>query len=217
MKARTYLATGLVAAALVSCENPADKTTTATVSDAQSDKDAASGHDHDEDPLFMLAESSTVGFVGSKVTGSHEGGFKSIDGHLHISEEDEVTGGTIHMDMNSTWSDNDKLTEHLKAADFFDVANHPKSTFYLTRVKKESDGKYQVSGDLELRGVEKNITFPATATKEGDDLNVQAEFDINRKDWGIEYAGKKDDFIRDEVVLKLDLVITPDSDPEHDQ
>ena len=211
MKPHSYIASGLIAAALGSCENPADKTATATVTEAQADTNPAHSHGEEEDPLYSLTEASTVSFVGSKVTGSHEGGFKEIDGHLHISDSDEVTGGTIHIDMNSTWSDNDKLTEHLKAADFFDVANHPKATFYLTRVKKESDGKYQISGDLDLRGVEKNITFPATAAKDGEDIKVQAEFDINRKDWGIEYAGKKDDLIRDEVVLKLDLVITPHS------
>jgi len=215
MKPHVHLATGLVAAALVSCENPADKTTTATVAEAQSGQGSGDSQSSDEDPLFMLTEASTVGFIGSKVTGSHEGGFKTIDGHLHINEADEVTGGTVHIDMTSTWSDNEKLTGHLKAADFFDVENHPKSTFYLTRVKKESEGKYQISGDLDLRGVEKNITFPASASKEGEDIKVQAEFDINRKDWGIEYPGKKDDMIRDEVVLKLDLVITPHDDPHH--
>lgn len=215
MKQITHLVPSLIAAALVSCENPADKTTTATVTDAQGDSETQDAHGEDEDPLFMLTDASTVSFVGSKVTGSHEGGFKKIDGHMHINDQDEVTGGTIHIDMGSTWSDSEKLTEHLKAADFFDVENHPKATFYLTRVKKESEGKYTVSGDLDLRGVEKNVTFPATATKEGHDIKVQAEFDINRKDWGIEYAGKTDDLIRDEVVLKLDLVITPHGDHAH--
>jgi polyisoprenoid-binding protein YceI len=62
-----------------------------------------------------------------------------------------------------------------------------------------------------LRGVEKNITFPATATMDGDAIKVQAEFDIKRKDWGIVYAGKADDLIRNEVVIKFDLTATPEA------
>lgn len=209
MKQHTYIIPSLIAAAVVSCENPADRTTTASVSEAQGS--TSQSESENKDPVFKLNADSTVGFVGSKVTGSHEGGFRSVSGHLHISNDDEVSGGLITIDMNSTWSDNDKLTEHLKAPDFFDVGSHPESTFSLTKfrtVSKES-GSYEVSGDLKMRGVTKNVTFPATASKDGETIKVNAEFDINRKDWGIEYEGKKDDLIRDEVVLTLNLIIEP--------
>lgn len=216
MKATTCLVPTMIAAALVSCENPADKTTTATVGEAEGSTTETT--EEAEDPVYQLSPDSTVNFIGSKVTGSHEGGFKEVTGHLHISDEEEVTGGTIEIDMTSTWSDNDKLTEHLKAADFFDVENHPVTTFSLTRFNTVSkdEGKYEISGDLDMRGVTKNITFPATATKDGETIKVNAEFDINRKDWGIEYEGKKDDLIRDEVVLKLDLMITPHEGEDHE-
>ncbi|MGE9269444.1 MAG: YceI family protein, partial [Verrucomicrobiales bacterium] len=100
-------------------------------------------------------------------------------------------------------------TEHLKAADFFDVATYPQAVFSITDCKNLGDDNYEVSGDLEMRGVAKNITFPARATRSGEEIKVNAEFDINRKDWGIEYAGKKDDLIRNEVVLNLDLILEP--------
>ncbi|MEM1082982.1 MAG: YceI family protein [Verrucomicrobiota bacterium] len=212
MKHASFLVPALAAFALVACENPADSTTTATVSEAQGDSKESSTA---EDPAYAISHSSTVGFVGSKVTGSHEGGFKTVHGHLHISEEGDLTGGSIEIDMTSTWSDNDKLTEHLKNEDFFDVENHPTATFSLTSYADKGDGNYRISGDFMLRGVTKNISFPATAQKDGEDYKVQAEFDINRKDWGIEYAGKADDLIRDEVVIKLDLIISPDAHHSH--
>ncbi len=37
-------------------------------------------------------------------------------------------------------------------------------------------------------------------------MKAKAEFTINRKEWGIVYAGKPDDLIRDGVVLKIDLM-----------
>ena len=56
-----------------------------------------------------------------------------------------------------------------------------------------------------MRGVKKSVKFPATITITPADVAVKAEFAINRKDFGIVYAGKADDLIRDDVVIKLDL------------
>jgi hypothetical protein len=49
------------------------------------------------------------------------------------------------------------------------------------------------------------VTFPATIAVDDSSVSVKSEFSINRKDFGIVYAGKADDLIRDDVVIKLDL------------
>jgi len=53
--------------------------------------------------------------------------------------------------------------------------------------------------------VTKSISFPATIKVRGDTVDVDAEFAINRKDFGIVYPGMPDDLIRDDVLLKLQL------------
>ena len=53
---------------------------------------------------------------------------------------------------------------------------------------------------------DKSISFPATITVEEDRVVAQAEFSIKRFDFGIVYKGRADDLIRDDVVIKLDLV-----------
>lgn len=200
----TLIVPGAISAlALLSCENPADNTTDATVSDSVEVESGAEGG-----VRYVLTDDSEISFVGSKVTGSHDGGFKEFDGFFVVSG-DEVTGGEIVIDMESTWSDSDRLTGHLKNEDFFHVTEHPQAKFTVTGVEKSDDGAYSVSGNLMLRGVEKNISFPATASKDGDTISIDAEFDIKRKDWGIVYTGQADDLIRDEVVLKLDLTAEP--------
>lgn len=205
MKATTIIIPAVFAAALVSCENPADRTTDATTTDAVETNAAPA-----EGTTYVLADSSTISFVGSKVTGTHDGGFKEFTGTFTVDENGEVTGGGIVIDMDSTWSDADKLTEHLKSEDFFHISEHPESKFTITGVEKTDEG-HSISGNLMLRGVEKNITFPATASKDGEVVKVTAEFDIKRKDWGIVYAGKADDLIRDEVVIKFDLTAAPEA------
>jgi polyisoprenoid-binding protein YceI len=182
----------------VSCENPADKTTDATVGEVQEELEGSGNK-------FIFEDTSTIGFTGSKVTGSHDGGFKDFSGHFFLGEDGTPTAGEFTIQMDSLWSDSEKLTEHLKNEDFFEVATYPTSTFKLTKAVKTGEGAYEISGNLTLHGVEKNITFPVTASSEGDTASFKAEFDINRKDFGILYAGKTDDLIRDEVVIRLDF------------
>ena len=188
--------------ALSACSDPADKTADAKVSESAPVAAASGGK------AYAFSAASTLGFVGSKVTGSHEGGFKEFEGRF-ILEDGVPKAGGFTIQMDSTWSDADKLTEHLKAEDFFDVAYHPTATFEVTAFAKQSESAYELSGNLTLRGVTKNISFPTQVATEGDAFRVTAEFDINRQDFGIAYAGMKDDLIRDTVIIKFDLEAKP--------
>lgn len=203
MKTRSLLIVSASALLFASCENPADKTTSASVGDAvevpSSEKSAAGTE-------YIFTPTSEIHFVGSKVTGSHKGGFKSFSGSFRIADGALVgTGQKVVIDMNSLWSDDEKLTGHLKAEDFFNVAKFPESTFELTELKTISEGNYEVSGNLTMLGNTRNITFPASASVTNGVAKIQAKFDIKRKDFGVVYAGMADDLIRDEVVIELQL------------
>lgn len=203
---------GVSSLVFVSCENPADKTTSATTTD-KVEKSAPSGS-----PLgtkYVFTDASKINFVGSKVTGKHDGGFQKFTGYFRVADGKPV--GDDHMvviDMNSTWADDDKLTTHLKSSDFFDVDVYPESTFEVTKIEEQSESQYLVSGNFHLHGVEKNITFPATVAMNGEMIEIDAEFDINRQDFKIAFAGNADDLIRDEVVLRLDLEAVPEQAAE---
>lgn len=156
-------------------------------------------------PVYAFAEGTEVGFVGSKVTGSHDGGFKKVEGSVTVPGDDlQQAVVELTIDMTSIYSDDEKLTGHLKSEDFFAVDQFPQATFKSTSLKQEGDG-YTVTGDLTMHGVTKAVTFPAKIAIEGDAVRASAEFSINRKDFNIVYPGKPDDLIRDDVVIKFDV------------
>ncbi|HSP41331.1 MAG TPA: YceI family protein [Luteolibacter sp.] len=208
MKTKVILLAIPAAVLFASCENPADQTTSATVGDAV---EVAPGSTA-EGVKYTLAPSSEIRFVGSKVTGSHDGGFKSFTGSFTVADG-QLVGSENHVviDMASIWSDDDKLTGHLKTEDFFHVEKHPESKFQLTSLKETGEGAYEVSGNLTITGTTRNLTFPATASMDGEKAKVHAKFDINRKDFGIVYDGMADDLIRDEVVVELKLEAVPEA------
>ena len=158
----------------------------------------------------ITPDNATIGFVGSKVTGSHNGGFKLFKGTFEVVPTKlESSKITAEIDTNSIFTDTDRLTNHLKSPEFFDVAKFPTSTFVSTGIEagvkdpKAKDATHTVTGNLTLHGVTKSISFPAKIVVSGDKATLDSEFFINRKDFGIMYPGKANDLIRDEVVIKL--------------
>ena len=205
MKHYLALPASLAVLAFASCENPADKTEKAEVKQSVEKKtDSAGG------TKYVFTPESKIEFTGSKVTGKHEGGFKTFSGYFNVKDGKPVGNDhKVTIEMSSTFADAEKLTGHLKSPDFFDVEKYPQTTFDVTELKENSASSYTVSGNFKLHGVEKNISFPAEVTKNGDNVKIKSTFNINRKDFGIVYAGKADDLIRDEVVIRLDLEAKP--------
>jgi len=190
----------LCALLAVGCANPADDKPVAGVGEA-----APAAPQADGATVYTLNANSQLTWVGSKVTGSHDGGFDGVTGTVAVSDGDPLTAAIdITIDTTSITSDSDRLTEHLKSADFFEVETYPTAEFVSTAIEAADTG-YTVTGNLTLHGVTKGITFPAQIAVSGDALNATAEFVLKRTDWGINYKGKADDLIREEVVVAFDI------------
>ncbi len=191
----------VVIVALVGCAaDPAADKPDAEVAEAQPVTEPVAGG-----TTLVFSDDSTVTWVGSKVTGRHDGGFHVFEGEIYLVNDDPTASSvSVSIDTTSLWSDTDRLTGHLKSADFFDVETYPTATFTSTSIEAAESG-YTVTGNLNLHGVEKSISFPAEIEVAGGDVTVNASFAIKRFDFGIEYPGAKDDLIRDEIALTLAL------------
>ena len=156
--------------------------------------------------LTVDPAASTIGFVGAKLSDDHEGKFSEFSGEATV-DGDDVTALALTVKTPSIDVEPQKLEDHLRSADFFDVEKHPTATFQSTSITQKEDGEntHVIEGTLDLRGVSKTIAFPAKVAVESGRATGKAEFTINRKDFGIVYAGMPDDLIKDEVLLKIDL------------
>ncbi|MGV8879254.1 MAG: YceI family protein [Sphingobacteriaceae bacterium] len=65
----------------------------------------------------------------------------------------------LTVDVASINTEVEKRDNHLKSADFFEVATYPTMTYKSTSIKKVSTNKYQLTGNLTLRGVTKLVTM----------------------------------------------------------
>lgn len=157
----------------------------------------------------VIAEKSTIGFTGAKVTGHHDGVFQKFNGQITYSG---ATPTAINFDIDpaSAKTDQTKLDGHLKTPDFFDVAKFPKATFTSTSITPgTTPNDYTVSGTLDMHGVKKEVTFPVKVETTLAGVHGTAAFSINRQDWGIAYKGAADNLVKDDVAIKLDLWFPP--------
>ena len=206
MRSHLSLTILMISATLTySCADPAANKQKATVANAQQESNSPKAG---TETLVISPENSKVDFVAAKITRSHNGSFKQFAGHVDLPANSLPDSRvTIDIETASVETDEPQLTGHLKTADFFDIAKFPKATFVSTRIEPATAGgdAYTVTGNFDLHGVKKSISFPATIKLSPDSVSVAAEFAINRRDFGIVYAGKADDLIRDGVVIKLNL------------
>src|SRR5687768_5616898 len=146
----------------------------------------------------LTGENTKITFVGTKPGGKHEGGFKTLTGSATVSG-DTLTRIEVEIDMDSIYSDDAKLTAHLKSPDFFSVKTNPKAKFVSTKVEKTDSGT-TITGDLTLNGKTKSISFPATTSNTGGTLKIDSSFTIDKRDFGMTYGGGK---IDDQVAIKV--------------
>ncbi len=166
--------------------------------------------------------SSSIDWVGSKPLGKHNGALKLASGTFE-TKEGMITSGSFIIDMTSInvtdleGDDKASLEGHLKGEGegkedhFFNVAKFPKAVFDVTGVT-EKEGKTFIDGNLTIKGIKKNISFPATTSVEGDTITLNTEvFTINRTEWGVNYGSKSvfenlgDKFINDDIEIKISL------------
>ena len=190
------------------CADPAANKPKATIANAAPENNSTAPAASEK--LAITPENSKVEFVAAKVTRSHNGSFKQFSGAIDLVPN-SLPGSRVTIDIqtDSVVTDEDGLTKHLKTPDFFDIAKYPKATFVSTKIEPSNAGgaTHNVTGNFELHGVRKSIAFPANIQVAPDSVAVNAEFSINRKDFGVVFQNKTDDLIRDGVVIKLSLKV----------
>lgn len=171
--------------------------------DAKAEADAV-----DAVTLKIDKSGSNIRALGAKITATHPIDFKTFDGEIKVKDE-ALQSVNFTVDMASLESDHPKLTAHLKDKDFFFIEQYPKAMFKSTEIKagstEEGDWTHTVTGDFTIRGKTKRVSFPAKVMVEGGKVKANAEFVIDRKDFGVVYPGKPDDLVQDNVRMTINI------------
>lgn len=152
-------------------------------------------------PTFALAttwtidpDHSNIGFkVRHLMVSNVKGSFEKHTGTVEINDKDITKSKVeVSIDTSSINTNVQKRDEHLRSADFFDVAKYPAMTFVSKKVVKNGKDKLKVTGDLTLHGVTKAVVLDVEGlSQESKDpwgnirKGATASTKINRKDFGL--------------------------------
>jgi polyisoprenoid-binding protein YceI len=184
------------------------------------------------DPLsgsgeYMVdTEASEVHWTGSKtlIANYEDTGVLGFESGAVRVENGQVVSGTFTFDMTSIVAETtsntqlgvETLTEHLKSDDFFGVEQYPTATFELASVAEaEQANEYTVNGTLTIKGISNPVTFPAFVYMDGENVHVDADFELDRTLWDVRFGSGKffedlgDNVIDDNFRVEAHIVATP--------
>ncbi len=155
---------------------------------------------------------STIEWVGKKVTGQHNGTVNFKDGAIVLKGK-KIVGGIFTVDMTSLTATDlsgeyqGKLNGHLKADDFFGTDKFPTAKLVFKKIGTKSPNVYTVTADLTIKGITKPVVFDLTVNGN----TATTAFNVDRTKYDIKYNSKSffesigDKAIYDEFELKVAL------------
>ena len=135
---------------------------------------------------------TTVGFQVRHIYTNVSGKFTDFTGTIQVDRA-KPESSTVDFTIQATSIDTSETRrdQHLRSADFFDVANNPTITFKSTSIKANGTDSWLVTGDFTMHGVTKSVVLPVTLLGEGKDpfgnekMGLETGLTINRKDYGL--------------------------------
>ena len=136
-------------------------------------------------------------------------GFAKFGGEAKFAEDGKTLKSVvIEMQVDSLYTFNGNLTQHLKSADFFDAREYPTAKFESSKIEIGADGKGTLTGKLSLMKGTEEVTIPVTYTNGTSGFTLTGEVKIDRTKFGMDKMTEK---ISKEVTVSF--VIGEKTDP----
>lgn len=125
-----------------------------------------------------------------------------------------ASGITVTADVASVNTGNSGRDDHLRSADFFDAEQFPAMTFTSTGVEVVADDEIEVTGDLTIKDLTRQITIPLEYTGTVIDPfgNTRSGFEgslpVKRSDFGLTWNAAIEAggvLVSDKVTLEFDV------------
>ena len=161
----------------------------------------------------LMPVGNTISFTSKQMGVNVEGSFKKFDAQLAFDPQKPEAGKVgFTIDLTSVdIGDAGTMTE-LKKPGWFDSARVPTATFASTGIKATGPGKFEIAGNLTVKGIAKPVTVPVTLTQAGlpaGQTRADGSFVIKRLEYKIGDGDWNDvSLVANDVNVKLRLVFT---------
>ena len=158
----------------------------------------------------LVPTQSEITFITKQMGVPVDGKFTKFDAQVAFDPKTpEAAKLAFTIDTASATLGIPETDAELGKPDWFDSKKHPKATFTSTAVKPLGNGRFEVTGDLEIKAQRHAVTVPVTVTQADGSTAAAGSFAIKRLDYRIGEGDWKDtSMVADPVQIKFKLVLT---------
>ncbi len=141
-------------------------------------------------------ENSSLMWTAEKLTGSHWG-YINLDKGAITVQKNKILSGEFIVDMStisvmdikdSPWGQ--KLENHLKNSDFFDIEKFSDASFIIKNISTINNQE-TIKGDLTIKGITEAIEFPAEIKFSKSGVIAKGRISVDRTKYDIKYRSQK--------------------------
>lgn len=143
------------------------------------------------------------------------GAFNDVSGHVTIDPQNAAQSVVeVRVQMASVDTRSQQRDDHLRSADFFDVAEHPEMAFISRQIDEVEDNSYIVTGELTIRGITRSLSVPLELIGVDTDqtgavrAGLEGSRRIDRRDWDVTWNTPLDSggvLVSDKISLEFEL------------
>ncbi|MHB1969192.1 MAG: YceI family protein [Acidimicrobiales bacterium] len=140
---------------------------------------------------------STLGFVVRHLVAAKvRGQFNDFSGTITIGETLDDSKAEVTAQAASITTNNETRDNHLKSVDFLEIETYPTLSFTSTGLTATGADRFELTGDLTIKGVTKSVTFDVEYLGSGTGMapgstvaGFEARTEIDRRDFGVNFEG----------------------------
>jgi polyisoprenoid-binding protein YceI len=161
-------------------------------------------------PAKLVPAQSEVSFVTKQMGVPVEGKFKKFDAQINLDPKKPESGSVaFSIDTGSATLGVPESDAEMPKAIWFNVAKFPQAHFKSTAIKGLGNGKFEVTGKLDIKGNARDVVVPVQITQSGGNSTATGSFLIKRLDFKIGEAEWADTtVVANDVTVKFKLALT---------
>jgi len=158
----------------------------------------------------VLPAQSEIAFVSRQMGVPVEGKFKKWDAQLAFDPKKPEAGKvSFSIETGSASFGSAETDAEVPKAEWFNVAKFPKASFQSSAMKGLGGGKFEVTGQLNIKGAVRSVVIPVAITQAGANTTASGQFTIKRLDFKIGEGDWTDtSMVANDVVVKFKLTLS---------
>ncbi len=160
---------------------------------------------------MLRPQQSSVAFVSKQMGVPVDGSFGKFTADIRVDPARVEQGNArIAIDIASIDTGNDEANQEVSGKAWFDAKAHPTAIFVSSQVKALGKGRFEVLGDMTIKGKTLKVRAPFTLEQKAGAVVIAGSFPIRRLDYGIGSGIWSDtSVVADEVRLDFRFTLTP--------